>query len=122
MSQIALYEEANLEDTIEFDYGDTAYSRGYATAKGGIVFFPIIENGYADITVWQGRPQATEGFDKVVEGPLPLTNGELCIHEPQESQLTLSVSPGKYNVIFAQTYTDAEDSLEIDVFLCPAAP
>jgi hypothetical protein len=43
--------------------------------------------------------------------------GELCIHDPEDPPLILSVPPGEYKLIFAQRKTDAEDFLEIDVFL-----
>jgi hypothetical protein len=116
-SQILVYDSANIEDTITLDYGDAAYQRGYASTTGALAFFPLIEDGLADLSVWSGRPASNKSYDSFVEAPLSLQTGELCIHEPEDEPIILSVPPGDYVVIFAQQRTDTDDFLEIDVFL-----
>ncbi len=116
-SQILLYDSANLGDTITLDYGDVAYKRGYAITTGALAFFPMAEDGLADVSVWSGHPETMKEYDKSTEAPLSLSTGELCIHELEDEPVILSVAPGEYNIVFAQRKTDIEDFLEIDVFL-----
>ena len=116
-TQIMVYDEHKIADTITLDFGDAAYVRGYARTNGALSFFPIIEDCLADFTVWHGSPDLDTKYARKVEGTLILTSGELCIHDPEDPPFILSLSPGSYIVSFTQTITDIEDFLEIDVFL-----
>lgn len=118
-SQILVYDSANVEDTITLDYGEEAYERGYATATGALAFFPLIQDALADLSVWSGPPAIVSRYDRLVEASLTLRTGELCVHEPEEVPVILSVQPGDYRVTFAQQGTDSEEFLEIDLFLDP---
>jgi hypothetical protein len=115
--QILVYDSANIEDTITLDYCDAAYRRGYAITTGALAFFPIVQDGLADLSVWSGRPESTKEYDTLAEASLSVKTGELCIHEPEDEPVILAVSPGEYDVVFAQKKTDIEDFLEIDLFL-----
>jgi hypothetical protein len=108
-SQVLVYENGNIEHTIDLDYGPAAYQRGYAIGNCCLAFFPIAEDCIADIAIWEGRPGISATFEGVTQGRLFLSKGELCIHEPEAPPLILSVPPGDYSVVFAQTRSDVED-------------
>ena len=116
-SQIFVYDSANIEDMCSLDYSEIAYSQGYAMANGVIAFFTVTEDGLADFSIWVGKPALLTEYAKTAKARLVLTSGELCIQEPEEPPVVLSVLPGEYDVVFAQKKTDAEDFLEIDIFL-----
>ena len=117
VSQILLYDEFNLEDTITLDYGDIAYSRGYAEAKGALAFFPILEEGLADISIWEGRPDGISKSDRRVEASIFLQTGVISIHDPEENRVELSMPPGQYLVTIIQQKTNVDGFLIIDIFL-----
>jgi hypothetical protein len=77
----------------------------------------MIEDGLADLSVWFGKPASTTDFSKTALAQLSVISGELCISEPENPPLTLTVPPGEYNVLFAQKETDINNFLEINVFL-----
>lgn len=116
-SQILLYDSASIEEAIELDYGDVAYSRGYAVAHGAIAVFPIVEDAYTEVSVWDDGPVHEASFDKLVQVPICLETGELCIADPGDLVEKVSVRRGEYLATIGQNKAYDGTELKIQIFL-----
>lgn len=116
-SQVLIYDPAKIEELISFSFTEDTYSLGFAAVDGGITFFLDADDGLADFSIYEGGPDSIESYDKTIEGQVLFATGEVCIADPGEPGLILSIPPGEYKITFAYKKTDVESFLEIDVFL-----
>lgn len=87
----------------------------FETLVGNLVVFDIASDGdvpvmfrlfndcsYVRVRAFLGGRPSLDDYDRVIEFPLEVTTGKVCIQEPTDHpEPVLSVVPGSYNVIFA---------------------
>jgi hypothetical protein len=94
---------------------DDHVRQGFYRLENQVVFQAMNEFGHAQVTAYSGAYDEKPAYHRVIEVPLSVSSGRVIIEAPEDQSFPpLTLQPGPYRVIAAQTLLVEEGELDED--------